>query len=128
VAVALTGAAPTSEVPLDLSFTGAQRRTRRDATPLPPTAVTLGDTTVLLYDLVPGEQGPVGVTVRDGGAWSLAGVLGTGEAPRAFGERLARDGMEATLAKVLAATGPGVGLGWVDAPPPARRRAPRRPR
>lgn len=128
VAVALTGAAPTSDVPLDLSFTGAHRRTHRDGTPLPPTAVTLGDTTVLLYDLVPGEQGPVGVTVRDGGPWTLAGVLGTDEAPPAYGERLARDGMEATLAKVLATSGPGVTLGWVDAPPPPRRRAPRRPR
>ena len=127
LAVALTGTVPTAPTPTDLAVVGAELATGPDGRALPPVAVVLGASTVLLHALEPGAAGPVGLQVRPGGAWQVVGTLASDLAPADLAVVLGRQGLDGTVARVLAATGDGCEVTWTDAPT-ARPRRTRRPR
>lgn len=131
IAVALTGQAPSGPNPADIDLVGATPALGADGEATPPIAVALGSTTVLVHAVVTDReqraQGGVRVVVRSGGTWQVTGVLAAGEGEgghTAYAERLARDGLEAVVARLLATAGDGAELTWTDAPKPP----PRRPR
>ena len=133
IAVVLAGQAPSSLLPADVELVGAAPALGPDGTPLPPVAVVLGSTTVLLQAVEKVDTGDltdVGggqrVVVRRGGAWTVTGVLGSTEDAATVARRVARDGLAAVTGKILATSGSGTTLTWEDAPAPRPRRSPRR--
>jgi len=129
VAVALTGQEPVTPTPADIDLVGATPALDADGQPKPPVAVVLGSTTVLVHAVVTDREqraaGGVRVVVRSGGTWQVTGVLAAPDGDgghTAYAERLARDGLEAVVARVLATEGDGAELTWTDPPKrPARR-------
>ena len=132
VAVVLAGQAPSSLLPADVELVGAAPAIGPDGQPVPPVAVVLGSTTVLLQAVEPVDTGDLTdagggqrVVVRRGGAWTVTGVLGSVEDAATLARRIARDGLAAVTGKVLATGGPGTALTWEDAPTTRPRRAAR---
>jgi len=123
IAVALTGQAPSSLTPADIEFIGATPVLAADGSARPPVAVVLGSTSVLVHEVVPDREqiaeGGVRVVVRSGGTWQVTGVLAAVDPEgghTAYAERLARDGLDAVVGRLLATDGDGAQLTWTDAP------------
>jgi hypothetical protein len=127
VAISLTGAGARNLDPTRLILIGGQIATRSGA-PIPPTAVTLGDTSVLVYAITP-DPDATSITVKIllGGDWTVSGVVGCSEPQAAVANAIARDHLAGVTAKLLAVQGPGVILTWQDPPAPRRPRSPRTP-
>ena len=129
VAVALTGTAPTSLAPTQLHLVGARVATDRAGVERLPVAVSLGDTSVLVYAVVPDEGATsVAVTVTAGADWVVSGAVGTNEPVADVARMIARQRLSGVTAKVLALAGPGCQVEWRDAParkPRQQRKAPR---
>ena len=127
VAIALTGDRPRDLDPTELILLGGQVATRRGA-PVPPTAVTIGDTSVLVYAVVPDTDATsITVKVAVGGDWSVAGVVGSAASPADAAADIAARRLSGVTAKLLAVAGQGTALAWTDPPAPRRPRT-RRPR
>jgi len=125
VAVALTGSAPTSLAPTQLHLVGARVATDRSGAERLPVAVTLGDTSVLVYAVVPDKGATsVSVIVSAGADWVVSGVVGTTDAPQDVARLIARQRLAGVTAKLLALAGKGCGAEWHEAP----KTRPRRPR
>jgi hypothetical protein len=103
-----------------------------DGEPVPPTVVSAGNRSMLLYAVGPDTARPKGeglvVTVASQPGVHLAGVMGSGDAAPVVADRLARAGLDALLRPQTAGTGE-VSLGWSAgaAPPPVRPPRPSRP-
>ncbi|MEO7131924.1 MAG: DUF6603 domain-containing protein, partial [Dermatophilaceae bacterium] len=120
VAVVLTGTTPRGFDPASLHLIGATLRSDRGQD-LPPTAVSLGAVTALVYDIVPDPAATtVTITVRLGADWTLAGVLGGGQPAAELAQRLAAVGVAAATTSLLAVQGAGCTVVWNDATPPMR--------
>jgi hypothetical protein len=97
--------------------------------------VTLGATTVLVYDVVPDRNATnVTVVITPGADWVVSAVIGTGVGDRSrraaeLAAEVAREGVAAVIAKLAAPKGPGCTAEWVDAtgPPPEKPAAAKRP-
>lgn len=125
VAVALTGSAPTSLAPTQLNLVGARVATDRSGAERLPVAVTLGDTSVLVYAVVPDEGATsISVVVSAGADWVVSGVVGTTDAPQDLARLIARQRLAGVTAKLLALAGPGCQAQWQPVP----KTRPRRPR
>lgn len=125
VAVALSGAVPTSLAPTQLTLVGARVATDRAGADRPPVAVTLGDTSVLVYAIVPDEDATsVAVVVGAGADWVVSGVVATTDSVDDVARLIARRRLTGVAAKLLALAGPGCALTWT--PAPAARRTPAR--
>jgi hypothetical protein len=89
----------------------------RDGQPVPPTVVTAGSRSVLVYALAPvqSNRAPAAVTIsvasQDG--WHLAGVLGARETVDAIAERVVRNGLDAVLQPLVAGAHGGIELAWI---------------
>ena len=119
VAVALTGAAPTSLAPTQLHLVGGRVATDRSGADRLPVAVALGTTSVLVYAVVPDDGATsLSVEVTAGSAWVVSGVVGADVSPDDLARAMAAHGLAAVIAKVLAVAGPGCTVAW-SAPPPA---------
>jgi hypothetical protein len=125
VAVALTGSAPTSLTPMQLELSGAKVATDSSGIQIPPVAVSLGETSVLVYSVVP-EGAAVSVIVTDGADWTVSGVLGAVADPAELARRIARQGMNGVVAKILAVGQGSCTIAFAPAPTARPRRAPRR--
>ncbi|WP_426560702.1 DUF6603 domain-containing protein [Angustibacter sp. McL0619] len=124
VAVALSGATASSLTPTLLHLVGARVATDRAGRELRPVAVSLGDTSVLVYSLVPDVNATgVAVTVAGGADWVVSGVVGTDQPAAEVARRIARSRLSGVTSKVLALAGPGCRLTWRAA---SSRRAKRR--
>ena len=125
VAISLTGSGARNLDPTRLILIGGQIATRSGA-PIPPTAVTLGDTSVLVYAITP-DPDATSITVKIllGGDWTVSGVVGCSEPQAAVANDIARVHLAGVTAKLLAVQGPGVVLTWQDPPAPRRPRSPR---
>ena len=127
VAISLTGSDARNLDPTQLVLIGGQIATRQGAL-IPPTAVTLGDTNVLVYAISPGPDATaITVKILVGGDWSVSGLVGCSESQAAVADAIARNHLAGVTAKLLAVQGPGVTLSWQDPPAPRRPRAPRSP-
>jgi hypothetical protein len=123
VLVALTGTASRSVVPSRLTLAGARLATDSSGADLPPTAVTLGTTSVLLYRTVPDPDATsMTVTVTAGGGWAVSGVAATDDAVADAVALVARHQLSGVIGKVLATSGPGCSVEWVAAPTTGPRR------
>jgi hypothetical protein len=123
VAVALTGATPSTLDPTELHLVGGHVATDRAGVERPPQAVLLGSTSVLVYAVVPDAGATsMSVVVTAGSAWVVSGVVGSDLAPDELAAVLAGRGLSAATAKVLAVAGPGCRVSWGDpGPAPAGR-------
>jgi hypothetical protein len=120
VAIALTGSSATSLAPSQLLLHDAAVATDRSGNPVPPTAVSLGDTSVLVYRIVPDRGATtVAVSVSSGADWIVSGVVGCTEPVDQVAAQIARQRLTGVAAKLLAVAGPGVGLEWRDPPSPS---------
>ncbi|HEY4314409.1 MAG TPA: DUF6603 domain-containing protein [Actinomycetes bacterium] len=128
VAVALSGATATSLAPTQLTLVGARVATDRSGAEHAPVAVTLGDTSVLVYAIVPDKDATaVSVVVGSGADWVVSGVVGTDDPVDDVAARIARQRLTGVAAKLLALAGAGASVTWVPAPaPPSPRSAPSR--
>jgi hypothetical protein len=71
----------------------------------------------------------VTVTVASGDGWRLAGVLGTTAPVAEVAGRLARDGLDTSVAPLVVGTEGSLRVGWLPAPDDdGVRRVPRRRR
>ncbi|WP_256841170.1 DUF6603 domain-containing protein [Ornithinimicrobium cryptoxanthini] len=123
VAIALTrsgGSSPDDTVPADvppetdLRLSGATVA-GDDGVDRPPILVALGGVSVLVYPVVPDEQtSGVGVTVTNGPAWSLVGVVGADDTPEDLAAQIAEAGLPGVISRVTAVEGQ-VAVGWLDA-------------
>lgn len=123
---------------LSLGLTGASRRLRADASPVPPSAVVRANRTYLIYEIEPVERESVVITVASEQGWHLAGVMGGTAATDAIVELLTDRGLDGIVRPVLPGTTGSRTLVWVGssaapavAPnvgpvfrPASRRRAP----
>jgi hypothetical protein len=122
VLVALTGTTSRSLVPTQLMLADARVATDSSGADLPPTAVTLGATSVLVYRVIPDPDATsMTVTVTAGGGWVVSGVAATNDTASDAVALVAKQQLSGVIGKVLATGGPGCAVDWV---PPAR--APRR--
>jgi hypothetical protein len=74
--------------------------------------VSLGGTSVLVYAIEPAPGEAVVVRVRSGADWAVTAVLGGEGAAAEVAEAIARRGLVAVGAKLLATEGPGATLAW----------------
>lgn len=113
VVVLLSGDTARTLDPTELVLLGASVATDQAGTAVPPTVVSLGALTALVYDVRPDPRAAaVSVAVRVGGAWSLAGVLGGTDSVAQTADVIARRGVAAMAARLLAASGPGTTATW----------------
>lgn len=125
VLVALTGTTSRSLVPTQLMLADARVAADSSGADLPPTAVTLGATSVLVYRVVPDPGATsITVTVTAGGGWVVSGVAATNDTVSGAVALVAKQQLSGAIGKVLATSGPGCSVDWV----PASARAPRRNR
>ena len=90
--------------------------------------MTIGDTSVLVYAVVPDTDATsITVKVAVGGDWSVAGVVGSAASPADAAADIAARRLSGVTAKLLAVAGQGTALAWTDPPAPRRPRT-RRPR
>lgn len=123
VAIALTrsgGSGPDATVPADLppetdlKLSGAVVA-RDDGADRPPILVALGGVSVLVYAVVPDDEtSGVAVTVTNGPAWSLVGVVGGDDSPDDVAAQIAGAGLPGVISRVTAVEGQ-VAVGWQDA-------------
>jgi hypothetical protein len=126
---ALAGEAGPESRGLLLGLSGATRRLSASGEALPPTALVTGGRTFLLYELDKAETESVTVTVASGDGWRLAGVLGTTAPVAEVAGRLARDGLDTSVAPLVVGTEGSLRVGWLPAPDDdGVRRVPRRRR
>ena len=112
LAIALTNDDDVRLEPLALELGGARRVAGADGRPLDPIAVTLGTMSVLVYSIAPAPGEAVVVRVRSGGDWAVTAVLGGQLDAAELAASIARRGLVAVGAKLLATEGPGVTLAW----------------
>jgi hypothetical protein len=116
LAIALTGDDDVRLEPMALELGGAHLATAPDGSTLDPIVVHIGATSVLIYSIVAADVGnvaaPVVVRVRSGSDWAVTAVLGGTSDPEALAALIARRGLVALGAKLLATEGPGSMLTW----------------
>lgn len=116
LAIALTGDDDVRLDPLALELGGARLATTADGKALDPIVVHIGATSVLVYSIVAADDGnvasPVVVRVRSGSDWAVTAVLGGTSDPEDLATLIARRGLVALGAKLLATDGPGSMLTW----------------
>lgn len=123
VLVALTGTTSRSLVPTQLTLAGARVATGAAGADLPPAAVTLGATSVLVYRVVPDpDAAAMTVTVTAGGGWVVSGVAATDDTVSDAMALVAKQQLSGVIGKVLATSGPGCSVDWVPAPAQGPRR------
>ena len=131
LAVALTGAAPRNLDRTQIHLVGARVATDAHGRERPPVVVSLGATTVLVYQVTPERDATnLMVVINPGADWVVTGVLGAGgtsqppTTPAELAEQLARQGLVAVTATLTAPRGPGCTAEWLpgDGPRPARKR------
>ncbi|MEO7421051.1 MAG: DUF6603 domain-containing protein [Ornithinibacter sp.] len=128
VAVALTGTTPSTLDPTELRLVGGRVATDGHGVVRSPQVVSLGSTSVLVYDVVPDRDATsMSVVVTAGSCWVVSGVVGSDQSPEELATVLASRGMSAATAKVLAVAGPGCQVQWA-APGPGPAGRPRRSR
>jgi hypothetical protein len=124
VLVALTGTTSRSLVPTQLMLADARVATDSSGADLPPTAVTLGATSVLVYRVIPDPDATsMTVTVTAGGGWVVSGVAATNDTASDAVALVAKQQLSGVIGKVLATGGPGCAVDWVPPPRAPRRRA-----
>jgi hypothetical protein len=116
---------------LGLGLSGATRRAGANGSPVPATLIVTGGRTFRLFEVIadPADRVPgVTVTIASGPGWRLAGVAGaTGPVADVAG-RLARQGLDAAVAPLIAGVSGSITLGWTGQPaPPEPRLAPNPP-
>ncbi|HEU4426504.1 MAG TPA: DUF6603 domain-containing protein [Pilimelia sp.] len=122
VAVVLeTGAADRLDG-VDLELRGAHRARGRDGAEQPPHVVLSGGQAVLIYAVAPDPKEPaVEVRVRAGGDWRVTGVLGGDLDVEALSSVVTTRGVAGATGRLLAGTGAGCRLAWVDRQVKTRR-------
>ena len=124
----LAGEAGTESRGLALGLSGATRRGSASGEALPPTALVTGGRTFLVYEVDQAEAAAT-VTVASGDGWRLAGVLGATASVAEVAGRLARDGLDTSVAPLVVGTEGSLRVGWLPAPDDdGVRRVPRRRR
>ncbi len=130
VVLVLAGADPTriDDVALDLQGGTVASVGGR---PEPPAVALIGSAAVLAYRVTPTAGAPMSVTVRAGGSWVPAGVLGGTLEPKAVVEAVAADGIAALTGRFAApaADAKRVTIAWRNPPGyrPPRPAVDRRP-
>ena len=126
------GTADAREV--DFSLRHGERAAGPDGKPLPPTVVSAGNRSVLLYAVGRDRSTRTGegltVSVASQRGVHLAGVFGSAERLSAVAELFARSGLDGVMRPLVESTVGEIALGWsagaVPPPPPTTPR-PRRP-
>jgi large repetitive protein len=123
IALVLADATPDRVDDIGLHLTGGTIVADATGRSIPPAVVLSGSTAVLVYRVVPDPGRNIAVSVRSGGSWSLAGVLGGNAAADDVIALASTGGPEALSARLLAPTGDRpVRIEWIAAPiPPAPR-------
>ena len=115
---------------LGLGLSGATRRAGANGSPVPATLIVTGGRTFRLFEVIadPADRVPgVTVTIASGPGWRLAGVVGA-TGPVADVAGLARQGLDAAVAPLIAGVSGSITLGWTGQPaPPEPRLAPNPP-
>ena len=131
LAVALTGVAPRSLDRTQIHLVGGRVATDAHGRERPPMVVSLGATTVLVYQVIPARDATnLSVVIIPGADWVVTGVLGAASPNQPpttqaeLAEQLARQGLVAVTATLTAPQGPGCTAEWLpgDGPRPARKR------
>jgi large repetitive protein len=130
IAVALTGAAPRNLDATQVHLVGARLAADDAGREKAPVVVSLGATTVLVYEVVPDQAASqLTVVTTPGSDWVVSGVLGApGRSPAEVGELLAHKGLAGVTAQLTVMSGPGCSADWVpaEAPAPVPAARPRR--
>ena len=111
-----------------LDLVGASRVKEKSGALRSARVVMAGDRAAMLYDIVPLRGANVSVSVRIGGIWRLAGVLGGMVSSATLVRRIAERGVVAVAARLLvAADGKPITVTWIAPPVPPTRPAPGKP-